>query len=361
MVYLDAFYDDHPAEKNGPIIKQQNLFGGYVTLAYLCFFVLLAVYLVFRFILKQYSVVQNEVVGSTNLINPMLFALTVNFVSIDNFPDCTNLCLSNNQVFGLNGTFTCTLLKPTATCQVEFQLNNSTGGFLPPTFSFDLNFANCKAHAVYYYARAANWYTTTYGTSNTIEAPTGTVLYGYKTPSVVAMQMQPYSWTAIGSPALLTTRKAPSYSSGYFALPTSQTMGDIAAPQQAYFNSTNTLNKAGVRVIFNFTRINSIKTFQMNSASTFIDLFATVSTLAITLLWYGLRSFLMFVEWAMKRHQLNEANKLKSRADKERDEQEQAERDKFAEALENGDEAFTEEKTATVLMKVLAMIHIFVI
>jgi hypothetical protein len=29
-------------------------------------------------------------------------------------------------------------------------MGNATGGFIPPTFGFDMNYQNCRAHAVYY-------------------------------------------------------------------------------------------------------------------------------------------------------------------------------------------------------------------
>ena len=41
-------------------------------------------------------------------------------------------------------------LSPQASCLVTFTMSNATGGFIPPVFGFDMNYINCRAHAVYY-------------------------------------------------------------------------------------------------------------------------------------------------------------------------------------------------------------------
>jgi hypothetical protein len=61
VTFFDMFWDDHPAEKNGPIIKRQTLFGGVLSFLFLVYMVLFGIYVFLRYFLIYHQVGQNEV------------------------------------------------------------------------------------------------------------------------------------------------------------------------------------------------------------------------------------------------------------------------------------------------------------
>lgn len=263
--------------------------------------------------------------GTSKLVDPTLLTFNLTFISIDNVPECALLCQRPNLMTGISGSFAfrsnsslvfhpcnkqfhfdgmflahisfsgslkCISSSVDTTCTVQFQVNE-VNRLLPTSFSFTLNFLNTHAHGMHFSVSGANFAGKNYGTSLSVRADPGKVLFGYNSGTVINIDLQPYIFN--GQPDV-NPSKAPLYAGGYLAIPNSVVKGPEMEAQAAWADAASIRNYAGAYVTINFQRQNVLAVFYLIEDQTLLSVFSQCVALGIAMVLYVTRTGLKIVE-----------------------------------------------------------------
>jgi hypothetical protein len=209
-----VFHSDHPSQLNTPFIKRQTVQGAYWSIALVTSILCVLAWLSETYIVLQYLVDSNYVLGTGLLTNPTVVTATLIFVSIDNFVNCQRICTNPGLFYSdLPGiTRTCEPNLQLATCTVTFSTTKSDIA-LPRNFKVSLIYQNTRGHGLYYYVTGCNWLGKSYGTMEYVETAPGTVMFG-PSKNIISIALQPYVFQSQPDVPL---SQAPAISSGYLA------------------------------------------------------------------------------------------------------------------------------------------------